>query len=49
MEVQVRIDEMVAEMEARERLSRADFRRRMGQLVAISLGRRGVEAVPAGP
>jgi len=32
-EVEERIEEMMVQMEARERLSRADFRRQMRQLV----------------
>lgn len=41
-EVEVRIEEMMAEMAARELLSRAAFRRQVRQLVAVSLG--GMEA-----
>jgi hypothetical protein len=40
---------MMAQMEARERLSRADFRRRVRKLVALSLGGTEVGAAEAGP
>jgi len=37
-EVEARIEEIVAEMAARELLSRADFRRQVRRLVTVSLG-----------
>ena len=48
-EVEARIEEMMVQMAARERLSRADFRRQMRRLVAASLGGSGASAAPAGP
>lgn len=38
LEVERRIEEMLADMAAREQLSRADFRRQVRLLVASSLG-----------
>lgn len=48
-EVEARIEEMVAQMAARELLSRADFRRQVRRLVAVSLGGTETSEVPAGP
>jgi hypothetical protein len=48
-EVEARIEEMMVQMAARERLSRADFRRQMRRLVAASLGGSGASAAPSGP
>jgi hypothetical protein len=44
-EVEARIEEMLTQMEARELLSRADFRRQLRRLVTVSLG--GREAAEA--
>lgn len=48
-EVEARIEEMVAQMAARELLSRADFRRQVRRLVAVSLGGTAASEVLAGP
>jgi len=48
-EVEARIEEMVAQMAARELLSRADFRRQVRRLVAVSLGGAETSQVVAGP
>lgn len=48
-EVEARIEEMVAQMAARELLSRADFRRQVRRLVAVSLGGTEASEVRAGP
>ena len=48
-EVEARIEEMVAQMAARELLSRADFRRQVRRLVAVSLGGTEATQVLAGP
>jgi hypothetical protein len=48
-EVEARIEEMLTEMAARELLSRADFRRQVRRLVAISLGGREASEAPGGP
>jgi len=48
-EVEARIEEMLAQMAARELLSRADFRRQVRRLVAGSLEGREASEAPAGP
>lgn len=48
-EVEVRIEEMMAQMEARELLSRADFRRQLRRLVTVSLGGREAAEAQVGP
>ena len=48
-EVEARIEEMIAQMEARELLSRADFRRQLRRLVTVSLGGRESAEAQAGP
>jgi hypothetical protein len=48
-EVEVKIEEIIARMAARERLSRADFGRQLRRLVAISLGQASAETTSAGP
>ena len=48
-EVEARIEEMVAKMAARELVSRADFRRQVRRLVAVSLGGTEANEVRAGP
>lgn len=48
-EVEVKIEEMMAEMEARERLSRADFGRQLRRLVAVSLGGAETGTARVGP
>jgi hypothetical protein len=47
-EVDARIEEMMAQMEARELLSRADFRRQLRRLVTVSLGGREVAGAQVG-
>ena len=48
-EVEARIEEMLTQMAARELLSRADFRRQVRRLVAVSLVGREAGEAPAGP
>ena len=48
-EVEARIEEMMAQMEARELLSRADFRRQLRRLVVVSLGGREEGEAQVGP
>ena len=48
-EVEARIEEMMAQMEARELLSRADFRRQLRRLVTVSLGGREAAEAQTGP
>ena len=48
-EVEARIEEMMAQMAARELLSRADFRRQVRRLVVVSLGEREAGEAPGGP
>lgn len=48
-EVEARIEEMMAQMEARELLSRADFRRQLRRLVVVSLGGREAAEAQVGP
>jgi hypothetical protein len=48
-EVEARIEEMMVQMAARERLSRADFRRQVRRLVAASLGGNASSAAHASP
>jgi len=47
-EVEARIEEIMVEMEARERLSRADFGRHLRRLVTVSLWGMKASAAPAG-
>ena len=49
VEVEARIEEMVAQMAARELLSRADFRRQVRRLVVVSLGGTEVNEARTGP
>jgi hypothetical protein len=49
LEVEARIEEMMAQMAAREQLSRADFGRQVRRLVASSLGESAPGTAPAGP
>jgi len=48
-EVEERIEEMMVQLEERERLSRADFRRQVRRLVASSLGGSAPDVAAAGP
>lgn len=48
-EVEAMIEEMMAQMEARELLSRADFRRQLRRLMTDSLGGREAAEVQVGP